>query len=150
MRRLLSVATISLLSACGSADATQDAPEAQAPAPWVPRYDYMADWNSACTFRDWPNKIRTITTPRRKAHLLVRESEEAFDWPAIFEELLIVNSAWTSNFPGWGFDWVTSNVDNYTKLLEGKYRDPVLARANERATQWHEPTETKPDAPAAT
>jgi len=62
-------------------------------------------------------------TPARRKGLKVREAEGFGDaWPEMLAELDRAG-VWLSDFPGFGFDWLSKNEDNWTKVAEGKYRN---------------------------
>jgi len=83
---------------------------------------YVALWNIWAEERNKP-KVSTITKSRR-SHLTARLKEPAFDFLKILE--LASKSTYLLKPHNWfGFDWLTKNDDNYTKLLEGKYQQEV-------------------------
>lgn len=87
---------------------------------WAPRHDYVADWNAIAEELGLPPISRL--TPSRTELLQAAEADDGFDWPQILQELRASSKRWRDGFKGLGFGWVVKQ-DNYTKILEGRYRD---------------------------
>lgn len=110
---------------------------------WKAEHDYAADWNTLAEEFGW-TQLRSITNKRR-TKIKTRESEAAWDWPAILKQLELVRPDWWKNFPGWSFDWLIRNDTNYVKVLEGKFsrradENPMhcreCGRKNESGKGW--------------
>lgn len=88
---------------------------------WLGRHDYRAGWNGVAGMKGLP-KVSRLTT-QRVAALKVAEADESFDWSVILNEVRVISKGFVEGFKGFGFDWIIGDPHNWTRVIEGKYRE---------------------------
>ena len=113
------------------------------PSGWVPRHDYIDEWNASAgrSMAD-VSKVPSLT-PARANLLKLREQEHAFDWPRLLHAIEEISPQFVSDWGGFGFDWVISapapgKGEPYVRVIEGRYKMKEGERGAETLAGFYE------------